>query len=75
LQKDKLEALLLEGIESSAPAEMTPQDWDDICREEIGAQKEQIRGLEHQNQDLPAAGTVGGVSGVGGEPHSSPAAY
>jgi antitoxin ParD1/3/4 len=31
--QEKLEALLLEGIQSSGPTEMTRQDWDDIRRE------------------------------------------
>ena len=31
--QDKLEALLMEGIQSGEPAEMTQQDWADIRRE------------------------------------------
>lgn len=31
--QERLEALLLEGIQSSEPTEMTRQDWDDIRRE------------------------------------------
>lgn len=31
--QDKLEALLVEGIQSGQPTEMTRQDWDDIRRE------------------------------------------
>jgi len=30
--QEKLEALLLEGIQSGEPTEMTRQDWDDIRR-------------------------------------------
>ena len=33
--QEKLEALLMEGIQSSGPAEMTRQDWDDIRREAL----------------------------------------
>jgi antitoxin ParD1/3/4 len=33
--QDKLEALLMEGIQSSGPAEMTRQDWEDIRREAL----------------------------------------
>ena len=33
--QEKLEALLLEGIQSSKPTEMTRQDWDDIRREAL----------------------------------------
>jgi antitoxin ParD1/3/4 len=33
--QERLEALLLEGIQSGAPAEMTRQDWDDIRREAL----------------------------------------
>jgi antitoxin ParD1/3/4 len=33
--QDKLKALLMEGIQSSGPAEMTRQDWDDIRREAL----------------------------------------
>jgi antitoxin ParD1/3/4 len=33
--QEKLEALLLEGVQSGAPAEMTRQDWDDIRREAL----------------------------------------
>jgi len=32
---EKLEALLMEGIQSSGPTAMTPQDWDDIRREAL----------------------------------------
>ncbi len=32
---DKLEALLMEGIQSSEPTEMTRRDWDDIRREAL----------------------------------------
>lgn len=28
--QERLEALLLEGLESGAGAEMTPQDWEDL---------------------------------------------
>lgn len=31
--QDKLEALLMEGIQSGEPTEMTQQDWADIRRE------------------------------------------
>ena len=31
--QEKLEALLMEGIQSSEPTDMTRQDWDDIRRE------------------------------------------
>src|ERR1035438_10358358 len=31
----KLEALLMEGIQSSGPTEMTRHDWDDIRREAL----------------------------------------
>lgn len=33
--QEKLEALLMEGIQSSEPTEMTRQDWDDIRREAL----------------------------------------
>jgi antitoxin ParD1/3/4 len=33
--QEKLESLLLEGIQSSQPTEMTRQDWDDIRREAL----------------------------------------
>lgn len=33
--QEKLEALLLEGIQSSEPTEMTRQDWNDIRREAL----------------------------------------
>ena len=33
--QDKLEALLMEGIQSSGPTRMTRQDWDDIRREAL----------------------------------------
>ena len=33
--QEKLEALLLEGMQSSKPTEMTRQDWDDIRREAL----------------------------------------
>jgi antitoxin ParD1/3/4 len=33
--QEKLEALLMEGIQSSEPTEMTRQDWDDIRREAV----------------------------------------
>jgi antitoxin ParD1/3/4 len=33
--QEKLEALLLEGIQSSQPTEMTRQDWEDIRREAL----------------------------------------
>ena len=33
--QDKLEALLIEGLQSGQPTEMTPQDWDDIRREAV----------------------------------------
>lgn len=33
--QEKLEALLLEGIQSSEPTEMTRQDWDNIRREAL----------------------------------------
>jgi len=32
---EKLEALLLEGIQSSGPTEMTRQGWDDIRRDAL----------------------------------------
>ena len=33
--QEKLEALLMEGIQNSVPTEMTRQDWDDIRREAL----------------------------------------
>lgn len=33
--QDKLEALLIEGIQSGEPTEMTRKDWDDIRREAV----------------------------------------
>ena len=33
--QEKLEALLVEGIQSSQPIEMTRQDWEDIRREAL----------------------------------------
>ncbi len=33
--QEKLEAMLMEGIQSSKPAEMTRQDWADIRREAV----------------------------------------
>jgi antitoxin ParD1/3/4 len=33
--QEKLEKLLMEGIQSSGPTEMTRQDWDDIRREAL----------------------------------------
>jgi len=33
--QEKLEALLMEGIQSSEPTEMTRQDWDDIRKEAL----------------------------------------
>jgi antitoxin ParD1/3/4 len=33
--QEKLEALLLEGIQSSEPTEMTRQDWDNIRKEAL----------------------------------------
>lgn len=33
--QEKLEALLLEGIQSGAPTEMTRQDWDDIRQQAV----------------------------------------
>ena len=33
--QEKLEAFLMEGIQSSGPTEMTRQDWDDIRREAL----------------------------------------
>jgi antitoxin ParD1/3/4 len=33
--QEKLEALLMEGIQSSGPTAMTRQDWDDIRREAL----------------------------------------
>jgi antitoxin ParD1/3/4 len=33
--QEKLEALLMEGIQSSDPIEMRRQDWDDIRREAV----------------------------------------
>jgi antitoxin ParD1/3/4 len=33
--REKLEALLMEGIESSGPTEMTREDWDGIRREAL----------------------------------------
>lgn len=32
---ERLESLLLEGLESGAPTEMTRQDWDEIRREAV----------------------------------------
>ena len=33
--QERLEKLLMEGIQSSGPAEMTRQDWDDIRHEAL----------------------------------------
>jgi len=33
--QDKLEALLMEGIQSGDPTQMTQQDWGDIRREAV----------------------------------------
>src|SRR5437762_2451246 len=33
--QERLEALLMEGIQSSEPTEMTRQDWDDIRKEAL----------------------------------------
>ena len=33
--QEKLEALLMEGIQSSGPTDMTRQDWDNIRREAL----------------------------------------
>jgi antitoxin ParD1/3/4 len=33
--QEQLEALLMAGIQSSGPTEMTRQDWDDIRREAL----------------------------------------
>ncbi|MGA2186544.1 MAG: type II toxin-antitoxin system ParD family antitoxin [Bryobacteraceae bacterium] len=33
--QEKLEALLLEGIQSGQPTDMTRRDWDDIRREAL----------------------------------------
>ena len=33
--QERLEALLMEGIQSGEPSEMTRQDWDDIRREAL----------------------------------------
>jgi antitoxin ParD1/3/4 len=33
--QEKLEALLVEGIQSSQPTEMTRRDWEDIRREAL----------------------------------------
>jgi antitoxin ParD1/3/4 len=33
--QDRLEALLMEGVQSGEPTEMTRQDWDDIRREAL----------------------------------------
>lgn len=33
--QEKLEAMLMEGIQSSAPTEMRREDWDDIRREAV----------------------------------------
>lgn len=33
--QEKLEALLVEGIQSGQPTEMTRQDWEDIRREAL----------------------------------------
>jgi antitoxin ParD1/3/4 len=33
--QDRLESLLMEGIQSGEPTEMTRQDWDDIRREAL----------------------------------------
>jgi putative addiction module CopG family antidote len=32
-QEEKVEALLIEGLDSGPSAPMTPRDWDDIGRE------------------------------------------
>ena len=33
--QEKLESLLMEGIQSGEPSEMTRQDWDDLRREAV----------------------------------------
>ena len=33
--QEKLEGLLLEGIQSSGPTQMTRQDWEDIRRDAL----------------------------------------
>jgi antitoxin ParD1/3/4 len=33
--QEKLEALLLEGVQSSGPTEMTRQDWDEVRKEAL----------------------------------------
>jgi antitoxin ParD1/3/4 len=33
--QEKLEAMLMEGIQSSGPTEMRREDWDDIRREAV----------------------------------------
>jgi antitoxin ParD1/3/4 len=33
--QEKLESLLMEGIQSSGSSKMTPQDWDEIRREAV----------------------------------------
>jgi antitoxin ParD1/3/4 len=42
--QQKLEALLLEGLESGAPAEMTRLDWEDIRREALARIKARSAG-------------------------------
>jgi antitoxin ParD1/3/4 len=44
--QEKFEAMLMEGIQSGAPAEMTPQDWADIrrqARKQLEARKSRRR--------------------------------
>jgi antitoxin ParD1/3/4 len=33
--QERLEALLLEGVQSSGPTEMTRQDWDEVRKEAL----------------------------------------
>ena len=40
--QEKLEGLLLEGLESGAPAEMTRQDWADIRNEALARIKARL---------------------------------
>ena len=42
--QEKLEALLLEGLESGAPVEMSRQDWEDIRREALARIKARSAG-------------------------------
>ena len=42
--RERLESLLLEGLESGAPVEMTYQDWEDIRREALARVKTRAAG-------------------------------